>query len=32
MHGIFNCAVADMEAWKEAAFQVIRSIQDRTEN
>ena len=32
LHGIFNCAVADMEAWKEAAFQVIRSIQDRTEN
>lgn len=32
MHGIFNCAIADMEAWKKAAFQVIRSIQDRTEN
>ena len=30
MHGIFNCAIADMEAWKNAAFQVIRSIQDKT--
>ena len=32
LHGIFNCAIADMEVWKEAAFQVIRSIQDRTQN
>lgn len=31
MHGIFNCAIKDMENWKEATFQVIRSIQDRTE-
>lgn len=30
MHGIFNCAIADMEAWKNTAFQVIRSIQDKT--
>ena len=30
MHGIFNCAIADMEAWKDAAFQVIRSIEDKT--
>ena len=30
MHGIFNCAIADMEPWKNAAFQVIRSIQDKT--
>ena len=31
MHGIFNCAVADMEIWREAAFQVIRSIQDTSD-
>ena len=31
LHGIFNCAIKDMETWKEAAFQVIRSIQDKTE-
>lgn len=30
MHGMFNCAIADMEAWKPPAFQVIRSIQDKT--
>ena len=31
MHGIFNCAIADMETWREAVFQVIRSIQDTSD-
>lgn len=28
LHGIFNCAIADMEEWKNPVLQVIHSIQD----
>lgn len=30
LHGIFNCAIADRDEWRGPAFQVIRSIKDRT--
>ena len=31
MHGVFNCLYKDIEEWKEYAFQVIKSIKERTE-
>lgn len=30
LHGIFNCAIADKDSWRDAALQVIRSICDLT--
>lgn len=30
MQGVFNCIIADMEEWRKPAFQVIRSIQDKS--
>ena len=30
LHGVFNCSMENMEAWKDAAFQVIHSIEDKT--